>query len=242
MAQPAIIQQAKATEANPGNVGATTITATFASALTSGSSLYCVFAYSNTATVTVTVSDPTNGSWTTLGQVVDSGDATIIGHAVFDGSTATTAVTVTVTFASAQTYRSCRIFEIGPTAGLDQHAEPTAQVSPGTGTDVITTGNMTPTSQPGLLVANCDNGSNIHTPAVGTGMSDDGTHFIWEFVVPFERAEHAGYSSLSAIAGTFTSSAGGGTDTYLTVGALFKPSGAAPAVTPSANTFFNGSL
>lgn len=81
------------------------------------------------------------------------------------------------------------------------------QATPGTGTDGVTTGNMTPTEQPACVIGGVANGGSVNTPATGTGFTSIGT--AWQFGTGTDlfRAEHQRITSTSAIALTMTAGA-----------------------------------
>lgn len=78
------------------------------------------------------------------------------------------------------------------------------QASPGTGSDGVTTGNMTPTEQPACVIGAAVCSGAIATPATGTGFTSIGT--AWQFGTGTDlfRAEHQRITSTSALALTAT--------------------------------------
>lgn len=78
------------------------------------------------------------------------------------------------------------------------------QASPGTGTDGITTGNMTPTEQPACVIGAVLNGGSISTPSAGTGFTNIGTAWAFGTGTNLFRAEHLRITSTGAVALTGT--------------------------------------
>jgi len=78
------------------------------------------------------------------------------------------------------------------------------QASPGTGTDGVTTGNMTPTEQPACVIGGVINGGGTATPATGTGFTSVGTGWQFGTGTDLFRAEHQRITSTSALALTAT--------------------------------------
>lgn len=78
------------------------------------------------------------------------------------------------------------------------------QASPGTGSDGVTTGNMTPTEQPACVIGAAVCSGAISTPATGTGFTSIGT--AWQFGTGTDlfRAEHQRITSTAAVALTAT--------------------------------------
>ncbi len=107
--------------------------------------------------------------------------------------------------------RTNRAIYAVPVSGLKAASYQTGainvQASPGTGTDGITTGNMTPTEQPAIVIGGVTNGGSINTPAAGTGFTSIGT--AWQFGTGTDlfRAEHLRITSTSALALTMTAGA-----------------------------------
>lgn len=81
------------------------------------------------------------------------------------------------------------------------------QASPGTGTDGVTTGNMTPTEQPACVIGGVTNGGSVNTPAAGTGFTSIGTSWQFGSGTDLFRAEHQRITSTSALALTMTAGA-----------------------------------
>ena len=81
------------------------------------------------------------------------------------------------------------------------------QASPGTGTDGVTTGNMTPTEQPACVIGGVANGGSVNTPAAGTGFTSIGTAWQFGYGTDLFRAEHQRITSTSALPLTMTAGA-----------------------------------
>ena len=72
-------------------------------------------------------------------------------------------------------------------------------------TDAITSGNLTPAAQPGLLIGWCSLSGGANTATPGTGFTDRGEITAGQH----ERYEDKAISSVSAVAATFTASLAG---------------------------------
>lgn len=189
-----------------GNTSATSTSKALPGNTTAGSSLLVFFTYSSGSTLTVTVSDDRNaGNWTLFSQQVDTGAQTVVGMAYRDGVVGGSIPTVTVsTGASSVPYRALKFYEIGGTSGFDKGAS-NFQTAPTTAPDaVLTPATATLAGQPALAVCAGMNTLNIFTPNSGTGFTNDGTAFQWEFSVPFCRFETKYLTATTGIAATFT--------------------------------------
>ena len=119
--------------------------------------------------------------------------------------------TYTVTLSWGGSTRTSRAVYAIPLSGLKaasyQIGGIAVQASPGTGTDGVTTGNMTPTEQPACVIGAITNGGSVNTPAAGTGFTSIGT--AWQFGTGTDlfRAEHKRITSTSAVALTGTAGA-----------------------------------
>jgi hypothetical protein len=94
-------------------------------------------------------------------------------------------------------------------------------------TDAITSGNMTPTSQPAMVLGfTVDMTGNAGTISAGTGFTSRSTLANWASTLGFLcRAEDKRITSTSAVAATFTASSGA-SGAFMTFGAVFTEAAA----------------
>jgi hypothetical protein len=211
---------------------ATTISLAFASPVTDGSSLHIFGSCANAGTPTMSCADSLNGSY---GAFLDSINSTVGGqinnHWKFDNA-AGGITTVTITFSASVTFRLIWVREIGQSAGFLTHAGQ-EQNLPGTGANAVSSGNATPSSQPGLISAMVQ-----EVVGAGTGYSA-GTGFTAGIAgwgsTPTALSESKRFTTTSAQAATFTDS-NGATGNSITLAAFFKE--AAPVFTPFTQTQF----
>jgi hypothetical protein len=181
--------------------------------------------------VTPSVSDGTN-TYTQLGTtLVDV--ATGSSYALFECKN-TAAGTVTVTFTLTSPGAAFRTMTIARYSGADTSvagiAAKQGQSAPGTGATAVSSGNLTPGSQPGTLVGFGYDDSGSSTLNAGTGFTSRGTMANQDAAFgTASRVEDIAITSTSAVAATFGSPSGGGTDNF-TAFAVFFPD-AAGAVT-----------
>ncbi len=137
-------------------------------------------------------------------------------------------VTVTVTISATEGGKGVAFRLIsgssGPGTTSSEHAG-NQQDTPGTGTDAVTSTNVTPTTQPALIVGiDLDVPGNL-TPAVGTGFTDAGTGWGFGGLVA-ARAESKRVTSTAGVAATFTV---GTSETQHALAIVFYETVAAPA-------------
>lgn len=225
-------QIVKGTEANPGSASSTTYALTFGPVLaTSSLSLLLCYSAGSQQNPTLIADTSLNSGWSSKQHRYDSsGNATgLILLSVDNVAAAAVSNTVTVTFPTSVTYRSAVGFEISGTGGyLDSAIN--LQAGSVTGTDAITSTAKT-IGAAGILLAVGFNDGDTLIPTAGTGFTDDGTHFIWEFS-GFARFQHKAVTA-GSVAGTFTQSGTNGNNSYLTGMMAFSDAGAAqPQVIP----------
>lgn len=214
------------------DVNAGTNTATLAIALTgvvSGDILHftCTWDNGNHPGATVTFSDLTNGNWTTLDTVLATGAGEVTAHG-YVKNTATGALAVTMTLSGTNVYKCATIFELTGVAftAPDKHAAQ-LQTAPGTGTDAVTSGTMTPSATPYVIIAASNGNDDTNTRvATGTGFTSLGTIYSITGHTPLGVAEWA-HSSTSPKAGTFTANLA--TNNYVTLAAIYLDAGAGAA-------------
>ena len=135
------------------------------------------------------------------------------------------ACTITATFAASRSFRRIVVHEVSgldTTAPLDQSTGQN-QVSPGTGTDAVTSGSVTTTTNGQYIFATSmdDSGSNNYN--AGTGFT--GRELSIGASAPMASEDQV-QGSAGAIAGTFTVS-GNGTHRHINTVATFKAAGVA---------------
>lgn len=175
--------------------------------VTAGNALFWIVAYSAASARTITMAGNSN-TYTEVGNFRDTTTqiGIIWGYAenVNGGSTELTA-----TFSAAVSSRSIMFAEYsglrtdGTIYGTDEDAQGN-QATPGTGTDGITTGNITPGEQPGVLIGFGFNVIAGNTPNSGTSFTDRGG--VWTFggANNFARLEDRRITATSPVAATLT--------------------------------------
>lgn len=158
------------------------------------------------------LSDTAGNTYIQIGTAVFSSNSAYLHSQWYCKNVASTAsVTITATWAGTHTFRGMAIL---PLFGHDTAATPAGIVGPEQSsvstTDGITTTNITPSAQPGVIVAMTSN-DHGNAQAAGTGFTDRGSSFTnWAGTLSLgTRAESATYSSLSAAAATFTNQGDG---------------------------------
>lgn len=112
-------------------------------------------------------------------------------------------------------------------AGLDNTAAAVVasqgQAGPGTGTNAVSSGSLTPGSQPGaIIVFTVDDNGNASSITASSGFADHSTIAQWDSVIGVvSRVEDQRLTSTSSISGTFTAN-GNGSGNFATF-AVFVP-------------------
>lgn len=155
-------------------------------------------------TASLSCSDGTN----TYSRKFASYDATTTGNWVIFVAENVASGTFTPTISWDGSSRTNRGIYAIPVSGVKAASYQTGaiatQASPGTGTDGITTGNMTPTEQPACVIGAVLNGGSISTPSAGTGFTNIGTAWAFGTGTNLFRAEHLRITSTGAVALTGT--------------------------------------
>lgn len=138
-------------------------------------------------------------------------DDNMLSQFVCKSAKATETVTITATLATTQTNRGIGIVQY---YGHDGAATPAGVISaaqtPGGATDAVTTGNITPTAQPGLFLGLTIN-SYANAQAAGTGFTDLGVFANWgAFLSQENRIEKKTFAATTATPMTWTDTAGTG--------------------------------
>jgi hypothetical protein len=197
--------------------------------VTAGSVLYVFVCHDSTGTAgTIACADNVNGTYgAALDDVNDATNAQRAAHFSFANS-ASGSITVTATLGTTHLAKGIWVVEIGGAKGispLDGHAGQ-HQTSPGTGANAVSTGTISNTIQPAMLVAfglveDLTNGA----PTAGTGFTSTKTAFAFGGVA-LCRSENKTLSTTGAQAGTFTTVS---TNDTLVFGAIFDIAG--PTIT-----------
>lgn len=205
------------------------LTQAYGSNIALGSSLHIWATCSSSPTPTFSCSDTLNGSLGSPLDFITSPGGQCYGHWILDGSLSG-ADSVTVNFGATVGQAQIIIKEVGGTSGLDTSAtagghKSADQINPGTGTDAVSSGSITPSKQPGLV-------SCITSCVTGTASLTVGTGFTLDHAFSSNtQTEHLRYTSTSPVAGTWTD-ANGASNEMITFAACFKEAGA--PIVPSA--------
>lgn len=216
----AIVQQVNG-HASP-NSNVTTFNSPNLTSVTSGNKLYYFVQYQRGTQRTVTASRGSD----TFTQAMTYWDATGqwgMAWGVCE-SPATGTTPVTITFDAAADNTAVWVVEAsGLGSFVTGERNGAVRDAPGTATDGVSSGNITPSTQPAMLLAICCNVSASNTPTAGTGFTS--LTGVWNYGggTPFARPEHLRLTSTSAVAATWTAS--NGSNRYMTA-AIVVPEGA----------------
>ena len=179
-------------------VAGSVITITPASAYLAGSSLHLVGSCLNNNTITIG-GDGVN-TFVSFGAAFLYGSTKHLQH-WYANNVAAGAPTLTFNLSASTTQWQVYLAEISGTSGLDTSIT-NAQTAIGSGTDVLTTGNVTPSLQPGLIHALCvNNNSGGYASGTGYTLGISGTDHT---ASGFYNTESLRYTSLSALAATWS--------------------------------------
>jgi phage gp36-like protein len=221
---------------------ATTIALAFDSAVTAGSTIHVIWESAAAFNVadTVTVSDGTN-AFTVL--ATENVATTLqFGHG-YRANVGAGATTITVTFPAARTNRGIIIREIGgvDASPYDGHVL-TQQTNPGTGANALSTGNVTPSAQPGIISAAAFIYTSTFVSPFTAGSGFTGGIGAWSAVYDGDVAhtQHKRYTSTAAAPVTWTTNRG--SDQYYMAALLLKEaSGGTPGNASGAGVTDNAS-
>ena len=228
------------------NTNVTTAQATFANPMTAGSAIACWVSWStaNNPGATVSVADPTNGSYTALAPTLDDPLATQTLEGFYVGDIAASAgLTVTMTISAANRYPSILLAEIGDVApfAIAGPAAFNGQVqSPGPSTtDGLSSGDIIiPGSVANALLLGACLDNFVGSPAAGTGFTNDG--LFWNFNNTSGPGAYCRLESLLVNSGTFAALFSGAVGNgSLTFGMAFAETGSGPSIVASP-LFFGG--
>jgi hypothetical protein len=213
---------------NPSGGGsATTIAVTLTVAAGSALHVY-VMENANGSGGSITLSDNLGQTYTQSSAVTDASriarDFYLIGAAA--GST-----TITATMSLGAFVAGIWVKEIGQCSGY-QSGSGQLQLSPGAGTDAVTSNTATPTSQPALVSGFTFGDNNADTTVAGTGFTTGLNTWPLFGAGLVGLSEHLRVTSTSAIAATYTATAGGASNRWKTVVAIFTEGAAAASAVP----------
>jgi len=184
---------------------------------------------------TLTCADSAGGTWSSaLDTAKDATDTQKMVMFVCKNHPGGSSVLPTVTSSSSVPGRAIRCIQVTgvdtAALGAGEHAGQ-HQATPGTGTDGVTSGNVTPTASASLLLAHSFNSkASAAAPAAGTGFTNQTT--CWPVSGGDEaRSESKALSGTSAVAGTFTAS---GDENHLTIAVVLDE----PAAGGATGRFF----
>lgn len=189
--------------------------------VTAGSTLYAVTACDSTHTSTV--ADNVNGSYTQLESILDAAGGELVRTFKFDNS-AGGAITVTHTITAGNAFAGLWIFEVIQTSGLVGHTGQLQSNPVSTAADAITSGSVTPSAGPGLLIGLSTDISGATTPVLGTNFTAGAAGWNFGSGTNAGLTESKRYTSPASLAATFTSTTTA--DDFITVVAFFADSSA----------------
>jgi hypothetical protein len=193
--------------------------------IATGERLHAWVTYGSGTAVSESMSDGTN-TWSKIGTTLsDSGNTQ--SSVQFECLSATGGTyTITCTLGSAQVYRGICVARYTGLAstGTGQTAA-THNVGPGSGAGAVTSGNLTPAGQPGMLrgVSMDDSATESSLTAAGGATSRGAMSNIETSFFVKTMTEDKSITSTSAVAATFT--AGSGTGNFLTMAYYAQESG-----------------
>lgn len=210
-------------QAGTGGTGTTTVTDTLASVVAGNSLVAFAFIGNSTAPATHTCADA-QGSYTeqtgTGLPATDTGN-TIWSNIYVLANANAGSHTVTFTGDAGNAVFVALVEVQGPTSSPVENARGADQVSPGTGTDALTTGALTIAQAVTLLGFLNDNTSTVgtNTPVTGTGFTSRKTGV--NTTMGEWRIESVGVSANTAVTGTAVV----GGDSFISLGIAIKNSG-----------------
>ncbi len=162
----------------------------------------------------VTCADNAGGSYPAiLDQKDDAADGQSGGQ--FNGLTPSAGGSITFTLSTTinlSAFGIC-VQEINGSSGMDQHTGQ-VQAAPPTSADGVSSGNITPSSQPFLLLGTSIDSGGGATPAAGTGFTSSGSGWSFGIGGNLATSESERLTSTAAVAATFTTSVGDGHITW----------------------------
>lgn len=189
-------------------------------------------------TTTISVSDGTN-TYTAVGSQVTAGSGDV--QQVFECLSCTAGTyTVTATLGTAQAFRGIAVHRFSGLTGSGQLVGQ-AQTTPGTGADGLSSTNLTPAAQPGMLlgISTDFNGSTVNT---GTGFTSSAVYTNVDTANgSYTVSERKNITSTSAVPATFTATSS--PSNFVTI-AYYAREASNPVITSTdtASPRYNGTL
>lgn len=157
-----------------GNTGAASSIVTGSYTLTSGSRVIAVACYASGSDLVTTITDTNGNTWNKIG-TGEAGGVSGMYYNLFECKNVTVAgsTQITVNLSSSVTQRGIAGMEVSGlhTSDAVQDSNYNFLTAPGTGTDAITSGTITPTSQPALVFAFAQDSGNSDPITAGTGFT-----------------------------------------------------------------------
>lgn len=200
--------------------GGTTFTIAVTLTVTPGSALHVYVMENATASGgAITLSD-TNGQTYTLSSSVNDSSRIARDFYLIGATGGSTTITATMTLGAF--VAGIWVKEIGQCSAY-QAGSGLLILSPGAGTDAVTSNTATPTSQPALVSGFTFGDNNADTTVAGTGFTAGPSSPTWPLFGAglVGASESQRITSTSAIAATFTATAGGTSNRWKTVVAIF---------------------
>lgn len=214
-----------------GNIASLASLATGSYTLTAGSRVQLVVCYAGGSDTTTTMTDTNGNTWAKAATGHASSSGMYFRPFECKSVTVGGATAITVNWSGAVTQRGLAGLEVSgldSSAAIQTNAQQT-QVNPGTGTDAITSGSITPTSQPAMVFGFTQDQGNSDPISVGTGFTQYAcpncsiVNGSSKTVVQQKRV-----TATTATASTATSTFGA-THTYVAVGIVVSEAAAAAA-------------
>lgn len=215
-----------------GNAGSASSIVSGSYTLTSGSRVVLACCYASGSDKVTTISDTNGNTWSKIGTGSAAGGSGMFFNFIEcknvtnAGSTA-----ITINLSSASTQRGMAGYEF---SGLDPSAAAESPVyqyqsNPGTGTDAITTGNLTPVTVPAVLFGFHQDVGNSDTVSTGTGFTGaQASSCSIVNGVSYTIVQHKGVASTSGVPSTATSALGA-SHSFMSMGVLIpEPSSGVP--------------
>lgn len=176
-------------------------------AVTAGSSISLWATYDGNGPVP-TIVDTLNGAWGAPNQnILDTTNAETTVQYLFKNSAAGT-MTITVTFSTGANADASAVEVLGAKSAYTSQNAGNYQNNPATTPNTVTSGNVTPTAVPFVIVALSNEKSANTPPNAGTGFTSLGT--VFPNSANSARAEYKIVNAgLAALAGTFTATSAG---------------------------------
>lgn len=226
---------------NSATASATSIATTGTVTVSAGDSILCFGSYSAASDKTVTFTDGTN-TYTAVGAFRDTTSQFGLSCAVAVAVAAGT-YTITATYSASTGSRAVVAIPLTSVGGFTTGEFSTnTQAAPGTGTDAITSGNVTPATVPGDLITMVLNASSSSLPNGGTSQTTRALFWVYGTGSSFARYESRRRTVTTASAGTFTAT--NGANTYLTFAVFLREatSDVSAALTGQASTVSRGTI